>query len=128
MLFRGRGLTTRRVAPPRIGMIPAMARSTERRAAKATEGPPAISRTQRKRESLARHGLGKELTLLCPAQLARLELPEALIEAVLEARGISKFGALRRQLRYIGRLMHDVDGATIADRLDALKAGPRAAS
>ncbi len=105
-----------------------MARSTERRAAKAPDDPPAISRTQRKRESLALQDLGKELTLLSPAQLARLELTEALIEAVREARGISKFGALRRQLRYIGRLMLDVDSATIAARLDALKAGPRAAS
>lgn len=66
--------------------------------------------------------------MLAPAQLARLELPEPLLEAVLEARGITKFGALRRQLRYIGRLMHDVDSATIAAKLSALKAGPRAAS
>jgi ribosome-associated protein len=105
-----------------------MARSTERGAAKAPEDPSSISRTQRKRASLALQDLGKELTLLAPAQLARLELPEQLLEAVLEARGISKFGALRRQLRYIGRLMHEVDGTAIAARLRALKAGPRAAS
>ena len=109
-------------------MIPAMARSTERGAAKAPDDPSAISRTQRKRESLALQDLGKELTLLAPAQLARLELPEQLLEAVLEARGISKFGALRRQLRYIGRLMHDVDSTTIAAKLRALEAGSRAAS
>jgi len=109
-------------------MIPAMARSTERDAAKTPDDPAAISRTQRKRESLALQDLGKELTLLAPAQLTRLELPEHLLEAVLEARGISKFGALRRQLRYIGRLMHDVDSATIGAKLSALKAKPRAAS
>jgi ribosome-associated protein len=105
-----------------------MARSTERGAAKAPDDPSAISRTQRKRDSLALQDLGKELTLLAPAQIARLELPEQLLEAVLEARAIRKFGALRRQLRYIGRLMHDVDGAAIAAKLQALKAGPRAAS
>jgi len=105
-----------------------MARSSERGAAKAPDDPSAISRTQRKRESLALQDLGKELTLLAPAQLARLELPEQLLDAVLDAQGISKFGALRRQLRYIGRLMHDVDSGTIAAKLRALKAGPRAAS
>ena len=105
-----------------------MARSTERSATKAPVDPPGISRTQRKRESLALQNLGKELTLLTPAQLARLELPESLLEAVLEARSISKFGALRRQLRYIGRLMHEVDSATILANLSALKAGPRSAS
>src|SRR5262245_33822041 len=116
------------MARPRIGMIPAMARSTERGTAKASDDPSTLSRTQRKRESLALQDLGKELTLLAPAQLAQLELPERLIEAVLEARGISKFGALRRQLRYIGRLMHEVDSATIAAKLRALEARPRAAS
>ena len=105
-----------------------MARSTERGAAKTPDDPSAISRTQRKRESLALQDIGKELTLLGPAQLARLELPEPLLEAVLEARRISKFGALRRQLRYIGRLLHDVDSATIAAKLRAFNAGPRAAS
>jgi len=109
-------------------MIPAMARSTERSATKAPVDPPAISRTQRKRESLALQDLGKELTLLTPAQLARLQLPEPLLEAVLEARSISKFGALRRQLRYIGRLMHEVDSATILANLAALRAGPRTAN
>src|SRR5262249_44344838 len=100
--------------------------STEQRgAARAPDDTSAISRTQRKRESLALQDLGKELTLLAPVQLAQLELPEQLLEAVLEARSISKFGALRRQLRYIGRLMHDVDSAAIAGKLRALKAGPR---
>jgi len=105
-----------------------MARSTERSATKAPVDPPAISRTQRKRESLGLQDLGKELTLLTPAQLARLQLPEPLLEAVLEARNISKFGALRRQLRYIGRLMHQADRTTILANLSALKAGPRTAS
>ena len=53
--------------------------------------------------------LGEELVGLTEAQLAELELPEKLLDAVLLAKRISKFGALRRQLQYIGRLMRDVD-------------------
>ena len=36
---------------------------------------------------------------------------------MLAAQRISKFGALRRQLQYVGRLMHDVDAEAIAARL-----------
>ncbi|HTS54209.1 MAG TPA: ribosome biogenesis factor YjgA [Burkholderiales bacterium] len=85
----------------------------------------AASKTQRKRESLALQGLGEELTRLTPEQLGQLQLPEHLLEALLEARRISKFGALRRQLQYIGRLMRDVDSAAIAARLRSWKGESR---
>jgi len=48
-----------------------------------------------------------------------MQLPEALLEAVLEARRLTKHEARRRQMQYIGRLMRDLDAATIRDRLDA---------
>jgi ribosome-associated protein len=78
-----------------------------------------VSKTQRKREMLALQALGEELTRLNSEQLAELDLPERLLDAVLAAQRISKFGALRRQLQYIGRLMRDVDSAAIAARLAA---------
>jgi len=87
-----------------------------------------ISKTQRKREMLELQTLGEELTRLTEAQLAALELPERLLAAVLEARRISKFGALRRQLQYVGRLMRDVDSEAIAARLEAWKGTSRAAT
>ena|SRR6185503_2211227 len=87
-----------------------------------------ISKTQRKREMLELQTLGEDLTRLTEAQLAELELPERLLDAVLAARRISKFGALRRQLQYIGRLMRDVDSDTIAARLDAWKGTSREAT
>ena len=41
---------------------------------------------------------------------------------IVDARGISKFGALRRQMQYIGRLMREEgDAETIRVRLDAWK-------
>ena len=87
-----------------------------------------ISKTQRKRDSHALQSLGEELTELTQEQLAELALPERLLDAVLAAKSITKFGALRRQLQYIGRLMHDVDGKAIAARLEAWKGQSRAAT
>jgi ribosome-associated protein len=87
-----------------------------------------ISKTQRKRDSQALQSLGEQLTELTQEQLAELALPERLLDAVLAAKTITKFGALRRQLQYIGRLMHDVDGKAIAARLEAWKGQSRAAT
>jgi ribosome-associated protein len=87
-----------------------------------------ISKTQRKRDSHALQSLGEELTELTQEQLVELALPERLLDAVLAAKTITKFGALRRQLQYIGRLMHDVDAKAIAARLEAWKGRSRAAT
>ncbi len=47
---------------------------------------------------------------------------------MLLAKRINKFGALRRQLQYVGRLMRDVDSAAIAAQLDAWKGKSREAA
>ena len=66
--------------------------------------------------------LGAELVELNEQQLASIELPERLLDAVNEARRMSKFGAKRRQLQYIGKLMRDVDPEPIRNRLATWKA------
>jgi ribosome-associated protein len=83
------------------------------------DAPP--SKTRRKQESHALQDLGEELVALSPEHLQKIEAPSALIEAVHEARRISKFGALRRQMQYIGRLMRDVDVEPIRAQLDGWK-------
>jgi ribosome-associated protein len=105
-----------------------MAGPTARKQSNATTDKATVSKTQRKRASLALQDLGEELTQLTEQRLAELQLPERLLDAVLAARRISKFGALRRQLQYIGRLMYEVDAESIAARLRSWKAEPRAAS
>ncbi|HWA13658.1 MAG TPA: ribosome biogenesis factor YjgA [Burkholderiales bacterium] len=80
-----------------------------------------ISKTQRKRESHSLQDIGEELVALGAERLAQMDLPQNLLEAVLEARRISKFGALRRQMQYLGRLMREIDPAPIRARLDAWK-------
>ena len=80
------------------------------------------SRTQRKREDQTLQDLGEALVAVSEEKLAELDLPERLRDAVMEARGISKFGALRRQMQYIGRLMREEgDAETIRARLGAWK-------
>ena len=78
------------------------------------------SRTRRKLEDQALQDLGQALVAVGEGKLAELDLPERLRDAIMQARGISKFGALRRQMQYIGRLMREEgDAQTIRKRLDA---------
>jgi len=82
-----------------------------------------VSKSQRKREMHALQALGETLVGLRDDQLSRLDLPETLHEAIMQARSISARGALRRQLQYVGRLMRDADADQIRDRLQSVQAG-----
>ena len=83
------------------------------------QGPDPVSKSQRKREMQALQDLGQQLVDLGAQQLARLDLPAPLLEAVLAAKRIKKFGGLRRQMQYIGRLMREVDAVPIRAQVDA---------
>jgi ribosome-associated protein len=87
-----------------------------------------FSKTQRKRQMLELQSVGERLIELTEAQLAELDLPERLLDAVLAAKRINKFGALRRQTQYIGRLMRDVDSEPILKRLEAWQGSSREAT
>ena len=76
-----------------------------------------ISKTRRKQEMHALQELGEELVGLKEDKLGELNLSDSLLSAVREAKHISKHGALRRQLQYIGRLMRDVDAEPIREKL-----------
>ena len=81
-----------------------------------------ISKTRRKKHMTQLQDVGKELVRLSPEQLARIERPEELREAVLECKRFSKHEAVRRQMQYIGRLMRDIDAGPIVEQLSALHA------
>ena len=83
------------------------------------ELPP--SKTKIKKQMHELRDLGKELTELGKDQLAQLDIPENLRDAIREMKNINKFGAQRRQMQYIGKLMRDVDTAPILAKLDAWK-------
>jgi len=78
-----------------------------------------ISKTKLKAEADAQQAIGKKLINLSKDKLIKLDLPEALFDAVMEAKRLTANGAVRRQLQYIGRLMRDVDNAPIVEQLSA---------
>lgn len=87
----------------------------------APEFDDAPSKSQRKRDMDALQAIGAELTELNDQQLAGIELPETLRDAVIEARGMKRNEARRRQVQYIGKLMRRVDPGPIRAKLDGFK-------
>jgi ribosome-associated protein len=79
------------------------------------------SKTQRKKEMTALQELGAELVALGSEQLAAIELPDFLRDAVMEARRVASFEGRRRQMQYVGKLMRKVDAEPIRARLEAWK-------
>ena len=78
-----------------------------------------ISKSQRKRDMTALQKLGMTLVALKSSQLEQLKLPEALLDAVLEAKRLTKNEAIRRQMQFIGRIMRSVEAEPIQMQIDA---------
>lgn len=76
-----------------------------------------VSKTQRKAEADAQQMIGKKLINLPNDRLKKLNLPEKLYEAVMEAKRLTANGAIRRQLQYIGRLMRNTEIEPILEQL-----------
>ena len=81
-----------------------------------------ISKTRRKRQATGLQDVGADLVKLSAEQLARIEMPESLLEAVLECKRYTKHEAIRRQMQHIGKLMRNIDAAPIVEQLNALHA------
>ena len=78
------------------------------------------SKSQRKREALALQALGESLIALTPKDLARVPMWPELEAAVVDAHGLQRV-ALRRQIRYIARLLREGDSEPIAQALDTVR-------
>ncbi len=89
--------------------------------------PPSVhpdekpSKTKQKKAMHALQKLGEDLTELNDTQLKALDMPEQLYDAINEIKRISKFGARKRQLQYIGKMMRQIDVSPIQEKLDAWK-------
>ena len=81
-----------------------------------------ISKTRRKREMAELQDVGAALVKLSREQLARVDMPERLREAVTACQQITKHEARRRQMQYIGKIMRTIDAAPIAEQLGAFEA------
>ena len=81
------------------------------------KGTEDATRTDLKRESTELQKLGEDLLTLRTELMNRLQLPEKLVEAVLEAKRITNFEGKRRQMQFIGKLMRKLDESM----LDAIR-------
>jgi ribosome-associated protein len=77
--------------------------------------PP--SKTKVKKQMLALQDLGEELVNLSKEHLAEIEIPDNLRLAVRDVKKMKSFGAINRQMQYIGKLMRDVDPEPIQAKL-----------
>lgn len=76
-----------------------------------------VSKSQKKREMNALQELGEALVGIDKHKLESLDLPEKLLDAILDAEKIKAHGARLRQMQYIGKLMRDVDPEPIRAQL-----------
>ncbi len=85
------------------------------------KGTDAASKTDLKRESEELQSLGEDLLTLRRGLMAKLDLPEKLLDAITEAKRITNFEGKRRQMQFIGKLMRLLQ-ASSPETIDAIKA------
>jgi ribosome-associated protein len=73
------------------------------------------SKTQLKQKSHDLQALGEQVAALSDQRLARLELPEALRDAIEAYRKTRSHEGRRRQLQYVGKLMRSADEAVLRE-------------
>ncbi len=77
------------------------------------KGRDSASRTDLKRESFELQKLGEDLLQLRQDAMQQLvaqqHVPELLFEAIRDAKKITNFEGLRRQMQYVGKLMRKLD-------------------
>ncbi len=79
------------------------------------------SRSAQRRAALDVLELGGQLVELSTAQLARLPIPESLLQHLHDTQRISSFGARKRQLAFLAKQIRKLDDA----ELDAIRDGLR---
>jgi ribosome-associated protein len=78
------------------------------------------SRTKAKHEVEALQRLGERLIELSKEQIKSMAIPDDLKREVLFAKTITRHGAKRRQLQYIGSIMRDIDPESVVTAIDRL--------
>lgn len=86
------------------------------------------SKSQRKRDCDALQALGKELTQLTAEQISQIPLPEETAHAIRDFAAMKSFGAQRRQLQLIGKLMRNLNAAAVREAIDRATGESRAAA
>ena len=86
------------------------------------------SKSQLKREMTALQDLGAELASLSKERLAKIDMPERLRDALLEAQRMTRHEARRRQMQYVGKIMRDVDAVPLRAAMDEINGVSKAAT
>jgi ribosome-associated protein len=81
----------------------------------ASDGETRPSKTQLKQKSHDLQALGEAVAALSDQRLARIEMPEALREAIEAYRKTRSHEGRRRQLQYVGKLMRSADEAVLRE-------------
>jgi ribosome-associated protein len=102
-----------------------MIRDEPDQAAGAAHEPP--SKTQRKKDSHALQQLGAELVRLRRDQLQRIDLPDAVRDAVEFTHRVTAHEARRRHLQYLGKLMRRLDARELREAIARVTGESRAA-
>jgi len=79
-------------------------------------GPP--SKTQLKAQADEMQALGEALLTLRADLMARLDLPDKLVDAIIAAKKITNFEGRRRQMQFIGKLMRPLDPDPIREAIN----------
>ncbi|MDP3165217.1 MAG: ribosome biogenesis factor YjgA [Hydrogenophaga sp.] len=79
-------------------------------------GPP--SKTQLKAEADEKQALGEALLTLRADLMAKLDLPQKLLDAIAESKKITNLEGRRRQMQFIGKLMRPLDTEPIRAAID----------
>ncbi len=82
-----------------------------------------LSRTRQKKEDHARQMLGERLVDLSENQLERIGLSDEILEEVILAGKTTSHGARRRQIKYIGSLLRNIDTTPIEKALEIIDRG-----
>ncbi len=84
-------------------------------------GADALSKTKKKQHSADLQRLGLELSRLSPRELDSLGLHVELRSAIDQVRKIKPGGAFKRQVKFIGGLLREMDAVPIRDKFARLK-------
>ncbi|MCD8338857.1 MAG: DUF615 domain-containing protein [Burkholderiales bacterium] len=85
------------------------------------------SKSELKRRAERLQDLGKELTTLGEETLAKIALPEELLDQLAEYKRMRSFGAQRRQLQLIGKVMRALDPDKVRTAIDRARGVDKAA-
>ena len=85
--------------------------------------PDGPSKTQLKQQMLELQQLGLALAGLPSERLKGIELPDRLLEAIIEFKRTRSHEGRRRQMQYVGKLMRSVDPEPLRAAVDAFALG-----